>query len=262
VTREDGVLGPAVYEHGFEYLQLNYLATSNVVVTGGHFVTPFGIYKERLDPQWVRNILTAPLIFAINDNSSLGGMVRASGYLSSAAKITATAYASGHSPNAQFDADKSGGGRVSLYLTGPRLEMGTSFSRRLGDDRFNLYGADLVWNARKTPLDVRGEYVHAARLGSGYWVEGAYRLSGVSSNAFLRRSQFVARGEQYFAPAEPQDMNQDIPQSNTRKGTLGWNYWASNQVKLALSYGRQSDETGSAGVWTVGLVYHFTFGER
>jgi hypothetical protein len=262
VTREDGIMGPAVYRHGFEYLQLNYLATSNVIVTGGHFVTPFGIYKERLDPQWVRNILTEPLIFAINDNSSLGGMVRATGYLAPGAKISATAYLSGNSTNTQLESERSSGGRVSLLLTGPGLEMGASFSRRLGDDRFNLYGADLVWNARRTPLDVRGEYVHAARLGSGYWFEGAYRLNKLSGNGFLRKSQLVARGEQYFAPGESQDINEDIPQLSTRRATVGWNYWPNNQVKLAFSFGRQSDVTGSERVWTLGLIYHFTMGER
>jgi len=260
VERQDGSLGPAILSHSFEYMQLTYFATSNLSITGGNFVTPFGIYKERLDPQWVRNLLDEPLIFPINDNSSIGAMVRGSAYLSPDAKLNVAAYYSGSEGYSQISGEKQTGGRASVYLPGPRLEVGASYSRKLGDDRFNCAGTDFVWNARRTPLDVRGEAVWAEVLGKGYWVEGAWRLSNATSNPFFRRSQIVGRVEQYFAPAGVQDLDEDLPSLNTKRVTAGFNYWLSDGVKLALAYGRQIDANQSRGVWTLGLIYRFAWG--
>jgi hypothetical protein len=260
VERQQSSLGPAVLSHGFEYLQLTYLATSNLSITGGQFVTPFGIYKERLDPQWVRNLLDVPLIFPVNDNSSIGAMVRGSAYLAPKVKLNLAAYYSGSEGNLQISGEKQAGGRASVYLQGPRLEVGASYSRKLGDERFNCAGMDFVWNARGTPLDLRGEYVHADVLGQGYWLESAWRLSNATSNPFLRRSQIVGRVEQYFTPRMAQDLDEELPSLNTKRVTAGFNYWPSDGVKFALSYGREMDSNRSQGVWTVGLVYRFAWG--
>jgi hypothetical protein len=259
VQRQDSSLGPAVFSHSFEYLQMSYFATSNLIVTGGNFVTPFGIYKERLDPQWVRNLLDEPLVFPINDNSSIGAMVRSSAYLSPGVKLNVAGYYSGSEGNAQIAGEKQSGGRASVFLTGPRIEVGASYSRKMGDDRFNVAGADFVWNVRRTPLDIRGEYVHADILGQGYWLEGAWRLSKVTGSSFVHRSQIVGRVEQYRAPAAKQDIDEDLPSLDTKRFTAGFNYWPSDSVKFAFAYARQTDSSESRGVWTVGMVYRFTW---
>ncbi len=62
-----------------------------------------------------------------------------------------------------------------------------------------MIGADLTWNLT-TALDLRGEALRNPLRGSGYWVEAAYRLNRLGSSAFLRDSQVVARGEQYWVP--------------------------------------------------------------
>lgn len=259
VQRQDSRLGPAVLTHGFEYMQLSYYATSNLIITGGNFVTPFGIYKERLDPQWTRNLLDTPMIFPINDNSSIGGMVRTNFYLSPGVKLNVAAYYGGSEGIAQIGGEKQTGGRVSLYLPGPRLEVGASYSRKLGDDKFNVAGMDFVWNSRRTPLDVRGEAVWANVLGKGYWLEGAWRLSNATANRFFRRSQIVGRVEQYFSPAQRQDLDEELPSLSTKGFTAGFNYWPSDGVKFAFAYGRQIDSNHSQGVWTLGVVYRFTW---
>jgi hypothetical protein len=259
VERADSSLGPAVLSHSFEYMQLSYFATSNVIITGGNFVTPFGIYKERLDPQWTRNLLDEPMIFPINDNSSIGGMIRASAYLTRGVKLNFAGYYSASEGIAQIGGEKQGGGRVSLYMPGPRIEVGASYSRRLGDERFNVAGADFVWNARRAPVDVRGEAVWANVLGKGYWGEVAWRLANATSNPFFRRSQIVGRVEQYFAPSQAQDLDEELPSLNTKRFSAGYNYWPSDSVKFSVAYGRQIDSSESLGVWTVGVVYRFTW---
>ena len=222
-------------------------------------MTPFGIYKERLDPQWVRNLFEEPLMFPVNDNSSIGAMVRGSAHLSQDVKLNLAAYYSGSEGNLQIAGEKQMGGRASLFFGGPRVEVGASYSRKLGDDRFNVAGADFVWNVRRTPLDVRGEYVWANVLGRGFWLEGAWRLSQASSNRFLRRSQIVGRVERYGAPGTPQDIDEELPALNTNRDTAGFNYWPSDSVKFAVAYGRQLDSSQSLGVWTLGVVYRFTW---
>lgn len=48
-----------------EYAQLNFMATSYATVTVRRFLTPFGIFNERLYPVWIRNLQSDPLILPI-----------------------------------------------------------------------------------------------------------------------------------------------------------------------------------------------------
>ena len=70
---------------------------------------------------------------------------------------------------------------ASLFFPIARVEVGGSFQRQFEGDgsRDNQYGLDMTWQANAVPIDVRGEYVRNAERGSGYWVEGAYRLRRV-----------------------------------------------------------------------------------
>ena len=42
-----------------DYLQLDFVANPYVTVTAGRFLTPFGIYNERLYPIWIRPLWAA-----------------------------------------------------------------------------------------------------------------------------------------------------------------------------------------------------------
>ena len=55
-----------------DYLQLDYLLNQYATVTAGRFLTPFGIYNERLYPIWIRDLQNAPLIFPLGTGSSDG----------------------------------------------------------------------------------------------------------------------------------------------------------------------------------------------
>ncbi|PYU65233.1 MAG: hypothetical protein DMG56_04025 [Acidobacteria bacterium] len=47
-----------------DYAQLDFVANPYLTVTVGRFLTPFGIFNERLYPVWIRNLQTDPLILA------------------------------------------------------------------------------------------------------------------------------------------------------------------------------------------------------
>ena len=65
-----------------DYAQLDFVANpfkSLFDGDGGRFLTPFGIFNERLYPVWSRNLQTDPLILPIGigpSNASTGAMLR------------------------------------------------------------------------------------------------------------------------------------------------------------------------------------------
>ncbi len=257
LSHYQGQWGPAVVDHGVEYLQLDYIVNSKLTIVAGRFLTPFGIYCERLHPMWIRALADEPILFSMNDNSSNGAMLRGTTQLTSGMNITYAGYYSVPTSNSQFFADRRAGGRTSLYLPKKRVEVGVSYSRVL-NQRYNMVGADLTWTLKRIPLDIRAEALHSAKLGSGYWVEGAYRLNKLGPNAFFRNSELALRGEQYRVPTVAQTLITDLPTQNTTRATLGWNYYLHNGVRFDAAYGRNFAAGANHNTWTMGLTYRFT----
>jgi hypothetical protein len=266
-TRSEGQWGPAVVDHSIEYLQVNYMAHPNLTITAGRFLTPFGIYRERIHPLWIRNLQEEPIIFAMNENSSNGAMLRGAARLSSGVNLTYATYYSVPTSWKLMTSDRRAGGRGSLVFPNQRLEIGASFSRTLGDLRANMVGGDVTWNLKRIPLDIRAEGVHNPVLGSGYWVEGAYRLNKLGRSTFLRKSQIVLRGEQFFTPSgapmsdaaadAAADAMEDLPEQNTKRIGLGWNYYLTNGIRLNASWGRNFATGENRNTWGVGVTYRF-----
>jgi len=154
---------------------------------------------------------------------------------------------------------------------------------------------DATWQVPRTPLDIRMEYARNSE-GSGYWVEAAYRLRRVGFwKPLLRRSQLVFRAEQFFAPSHideiapdedghPGDDHDDLafsvgehdqedpleeghgeegghhgrlPEVDTQRLMVGWNYYLSDGLKLSFSYGRNFSSGGN--LLSFGLTYRFLF---
>ena len=85
-----------------------------------------------------------------------------------------------------------------IFFPGPRLEVGGSWQKTLQDDRKNAFGFHMGWQPAKAPLNLRAEFAHSFE-GSGYWVEGSYRLSQARFwQKAMRRTEFVARAQQFF----------------------------------------------------------------
>jgi hypothetical protein len=255
LTHSSGQWGPAVVDHGIEYLQLNYIAHPHLTFTVGRFLTPFGIYRERLHPMWIRNLAGDPIIFAMNDNSSNGAMARGTARLTSGMNITYATYFSASTKNNQFSADRRAGTRASLFFPNKRFEVGVSFSRVLGDTRYNMLGTDVTWNLKKIPLDLRAEALRSTVLGNGYWVEGGYRLERLGRSPFFRNSLLALRGEQYRLPIISQTLISELPDRSTSRATLGWIYSLYNGVRFNASYGRNFATGENHNIWTVGLTY-------
>ena len=244
-------------EKEVDYAQLDFIANRYLTITAGRFLTPFGIYNERLYPVWVRNLQSDPLILPIGigpSNASTGAMLRGGFKAHPQFDINYSVYFSALSTAEPVTSDRLLGGRAGVFVPKARLEIGGSFQHRLQDDRTNAFGFHTVWQPAPLPLDIRAEYVRSEQ-GSGYWIEPAYRLSQVPFwRNELRRTQVVARLQQFHVGDLSSD---DLPSVNTRQFEFGLNYYFMDGLRAVSSYGRQFSVDGNKNVWSIGLTYRF-----
>jgi hypothetical protein len=193
----DPFRGPVGKE--IDYIQADYIVNPYVTVTAGRFLTPFGIYNERLYPIWIRDLQNTPLIFPLGTGSSDGVMLRGGFPINSKISLNYATYFSVLSTVNKFEADRLAGMRAGFFLPRPRLEAGFSFQKELQEGRPDRFGFHLAWQPLRLPLNLRSEYARTDD-GSGYWIEGAYRLNQLPFwQKAMRRTEFVVRTQQFFA---------------------------------------------------------------
>jgi len=238
-----------------DYLQVDYIANRHVTVTVGRFLTPFGIFNERLYPVWIRDLQSDPLILPIAmgpSGAQTGAMLRGGFDATRKIEVNYATYFSTLSTINRLDSDRAIGTRAGIFLPGPRLEFGGSFQHLLQDDHSNAFGIHFAWQPPPVPLDIRAEYARS-HTGSGYWIESAYRLSQapVWQNA-LRHVQVVGRMQQFFNGTVADDA---LPGINTNLFEFGLNYYFRDDIRFVSSYGRQFAFEGNENVWNLGLTY-------
>jgi hypothetical protein len=256
----DGGLYGGPVSKNLDYLQADYIANPYVTVTLGRFLTPFGIFNERLYPIWIRSLQQDPLILPLSAESSDGMMLRGGFPVNPKANFTYAAYVSaistGHN---NLQADRNAGGRMSFFFPGTRVEIGASFQKLLQDTRTNSFGFHFTWWSTRLPLNVHSEYARSNQ-GSGYWIDGAYRLSQLHFwQKAMRRTEIAGRAEQFFSGSITPDEAAALGLSpaNTREGEFGLNYYLQDGMKVVGSYGRQFSSAGNFNLWSVGIAYRF-----
>ena len=243
-----------------DYVQVDYIANSFLTVTLGRFLTPFGIFNERLYPIWIRSLQQDPLILPLSAESSDGMMLRGGFPVNTNVNLNYAAYVSTISTvHNNLESDRNVGGRVGVFFPSPRFEMGASWQKLLQDARSNAFGFYFAWQPQRLPLSMHGEYARSNQ-GSGYWIDGAYRLSRATFwPQAMHRLEIAGRAEQFFGGELSSDEAEGIglPGANTREGEFGLNYYLRDGVKAVASYGRGFSSDGNFNLWTVGITYRF-----
>lgn len=254
-----GPYGGPVAKH-VDYAQIDYIANSYLTVTAGRFLTPFGIFNERLYPVWIRALQPDPLILPINTAPSDGAMLRGGFPVNAKANMNYALYVSATSIGiGSVDSERHVGGRAGFFFPGPRLEVGGSWQKTLQDDRKNAFGFHMGWQPTKAPLNLRSEFAHSFE-GSGYWIEGAYRLSQAHFwQKAMRRTEVVARLQQFYTGEISPDgaAALGLPGADTREADFGVNYFWRDGLKGIASYGRQFSSAGNFNQWSFGIAYRF-----
>lgn len=254
----DPFRGPVDKE--IDYIQADYILNPYVTVTAGRFLTPFGIYNERLYPIWIRDLQNTPLIFPLGTGSSDGVMLRGGFPINPKISLNYAAYFSALSTVNKFEADRLAGMRAGFFLPGPRLEAGFSFQKELQESRPNRFGFHFAWQPLRLPLNLRSEYARTDD-GSGYWIEAAYRLNLVPFwQKAMPRTEVVVRTQQFFAAPgieEEEAEEYGLFDVDTKQTEFGLNYYLADGLKATSSFGRRFNSDGDANVWTVGIAYRF-----
>lgn len=238
-----------------EYAQLDWLANSHLIASAGKYTLPFGLYSERLEPIWIRNLQDPPITAGIGTRTSGAGdgaMLRGVLRETSTYSLQYSTYFSARSNINQLEAARTAGGDGSIYFTTLRLELGASYQRFLQDHHYNNVATYLSWQPPRKPLDLKLEY-DQGYAGRGYWLESAYLLRGLqSAPAFVRHLQPVARVQQFYVMHGGGD---SLPRLDTERVDFGLNYYIRDDLRLISSYGRQFQRGANANVWNAGFTY-------
>lgn len=243
-----------------DYAQLDYIVNPYFTITAGRFLTPFGIFNERLYPVWIRALQPDPLTLPINTAPSDGAMLRGGFAVNDQANMNYAVYFSATSIGIDsVDSERHVGARMGFFLPGPRVEVGGSWQRVLQDERKNAFGFHMGWQPSKVPLNLRAEYAHSFE-GSGYWVEGVYRCSRAHFwQKAMRHTELVSRLQQFYTGTISPDAVAalGLPSADTRETDFGMNYFLADGMKGIFSYGRQFSSVGNFNQWSVGLAYRW-----
>jgi hypothetical protein len=245
---------------GLTYLQAGYTASPHLTIVGGDYLIPFNTYNERLSPVWIGNFQDGPLIASLgtlSSGSGLGGMVRGNAVARQKYSIDYAAFFSARSGNEQFTAQRSFGGRSSLYLTKQRLEVGLSYDRSLQGTHENFYGMHVWWEPKDTAFRLRSEYSRGHHA-QGYWIEADYRTQAFGGlNSWIGRIEPVFRMQRTFR--RDTIVSDGLPFVNTQRADLGLDYNLPHNARILTSYSRQFAASGDRNIWETGIVYRFLF---
>jgi len=241
-----------------EFAQIDWLADTHAIVSAGRYLIPFGLYGERLQPIWIKNLQDSPITATIGTRTSGSGdglmlrgvLAQRPGY-----SVQYSSYFSARSGINQLQAARMAGADASIHLVQKQLEVGVSYQRFLQSREINSAATYLAWETPVAGLNLKAEGDYSYN-GKGYWLEAAYLLQDLPIPPILRRTQFVGRMQQFFPE---HGGGNGLPGIDTQRFDAGLNYYLRDDLRIVSSYGRTFSAQGNANIWNVGFTYRFMF---
>ena len=262
------------------YANGSYILNDYIIVGAGKFLTPFGVFGNRLHPVWINKLPNAPLgrgHGGIAPPSSVGAYVRGAVPLGKM-KMTYDAYISngpsletgGHGAGAlnfenfeDFNQSKTIGGRIGFFPL-PYLELGYSF--QYGDVSASdfpedvsalLQGVDLSYVKTHDQIggiiDFRAEWVFSDVDDATFFDEadGEYFTFDNKRNGGYVQAAYrptLAGGEvlknfELVTRYDRLDFSSVLQGADKSRWSIGLNYWFSSSSVLKVSY-QQTDIDG------------------
>jgi opacity protein-like surface antigen len=255
-------LEEGVTETGLEYAQLDWIVSDNLVLVGGKYLIPFGVFGERIHPSWINKLTTAPPIYGhhvtefgrppllpvLTDVGLMArGVVRPGRF-----EIGLNAYVTNGPaveegateliPELEFPAssgdnntNKMVGGRLDLVLP-PWAEL--NFSIMNGDYDDNNVLDFTAWNVaaelRRSGFEFRGEYIQTRQ-----------EIETVNGFPTVRRHGFFSQLAYRWREWEPvvrwtQIFDDKLDGATIEEGAwqvaLGLDYWFSPSIAVMVAY--------------------------
>ena len=243
-----------------QILQLDYIVNSRLTLVAGQSLTPFNTYNERLSQLWQQNFQDAPLIASVgtrDTGTSFGMQARGNAFANEHVHLNYIGWFSKRQDRFSLNGTRAIGDRIEVLFPNKGIEIGTSFTRRLQDTRYNSVGTHFYWLPSRSLLQVRAEYAHDPHS-QGYWIENSYRLSQWRGpDSLIGRVEPLFRLQQTFrnSPA-PTD---GLPGVDTTIADFGLDYHFPHDIRFNSSYSRKFAANSNGNIWGLSLSYRFLF---
>lgn len=274
-----------VTETGLEYAHINVIASDNVVLVGGKFLVPFGVFSDRLHPTWINKFATPPPLYGHHTSefgaeplmpvlSDLGVMAKGSltpgpwaltlnGYVAQGPSTEGTP-GPGGIPELEFPGstgdtndDKMVGGRLDVALP-PWMEVNVSWLNADYDENavLDLTAWNVAAEGRYRGLEARGEYI-----------ETRQEFETLTDFPTLLRRGFYTQASYRRGPWEPvlrftkmfDDEIDGVPDETAAwQAAFGLNYWFAPSVALMAGY--ELNREDALEISNDRLIAHVAFG--
>lgn len=268
LEKHEGEQWEDAFEKEIEYLQADVIVHKYLTLVGGRFLIPFGTYIERFHAAWIKNLQQNPITFGFLEHSGNGFMARGGGRLNDWMNISYAGYYTFEADVEWVGSQNMFGGRSSAFFPTVGTEVGFSYNGMRDtheDTTIHGFGVDLSQQFKNISVDLRGEFARLTDRGTGYWIEASHRFVHIPFwKPFFERSQIVLRWEQFFAPTHEEEMEEEeeeghttLPEMDTKRLHVGWNYYITNDLKVSLSYGLTMTDEENDNAFVAGVSWRF-----
>jgi hypothetical protein len=253
-----------------EYADINYVLADEVILRAGRFLTPFGVFSERMHPAWINKLPDMPLAFGedggISPFSVLGVEARGalplgetkltySAYLANTLRlITDDPVDAGKLADDKFTDDahrKIVGGRLGFYPL-PELELGYSI----------LYGRVGASGSPFSEVDALLQAVDLTCVEDVDWLKGVFTLFAQWGWSHVDRATYDPTGTLGFGPVTFNNRREGgYVEVAYRPSRLEVDVLKNCELILRYDHFHKPPEAPDAVVetrWTLGLDYWVT----